>query len=463
MQQQYELILCHAANDNELQGTELLYSPLSLAYIARHTPDHYNISMYDEYVGEPIDPDNIEADLIAVSCLTSGVTRAYYIADRLRKRGIYCAIGGAHATALPDEALQHFDTVIKGEGEGPWKNFLQDFEEGKPESTYFGEMNVSLDNLGTPDRRYIHENYHIPSLLTSRGCPYSCSFCYLTVYSNRMYRPIPHETVLSDMDTLRGEPILAITDENFIGYRKQDHEDRKELLRKMIERDYDFNWGCQASLHIAYDDELMELMYKAGCRAVFIGFEASDKDALKSVNKKQNLNVNYKDVIKRMHKHKLAVIASTILGLDNQDKNYHKKLIKELKDNKADFVRVFYMTAWPGTPLYKNLLKEGRISNDWDKLRQDTPSLQFKNYTREEAIEARKAIMDAFFNWKMALRIIMRWFFIDRSLLGMFLKLYLRNSKSEKIRNNRAKKKLENEKQKISGKKTYQNAVAVNK
>ena len=113
--------MCYPSSAKENKGTELLYSPLALAYLARHVPDHYKISLFDEYVGEDINPDTVDADLVALSTLTSGITRAYEISDKLRKRGITTIVGGAHASALPDEALKHFDSVIIGEGELPWK------------------------------------------------------------------------------------------------------------------------------------------------------------------------------------------------------------------------------------------------------------------------------------------------------------------------------------------------------
>jgi len=437
----YKLVLYYPSNDKENIGTELLYSPLALAYLATHTPDNYEITLCDEYVGEDMDPETIEADLVAMSVLTCGITRAYAVADRLRERGITCVIGGAHATALPEEALEHFDSVIQGEGEGPWKEFLADFEKGNFKQIYYGKMNVPLEELGIPDRRFIHENYHYPSLLTSRGCPYSCSFCYLTVYTHRKYRTIPHDMVLEDMENCKGNFAVAITDENFIGYSESDFEDRKELLRKMIDRKFGFYWGCQATVTIADQPELMELMYKAGCRVVFIGFEATDIEALKQVNKKQNFGVDYKALIKKIHKKKIAVIASTILGMDNQKKGYHKTLIKEIRRIKADFVRVFYMTAWPGTPLYKELEKEGRVCTNWDQLRKDIPSTKFKNYTHEEAIYAREQIMSSFFKLSNILRVLSRWIFIDRSFIGMFIKMAFRNGPSEKIRNSRAMEK----------------------
>lgn len=434
----YKLIFCYPSRVKENIGTELLYGPLSLAYLSRHTPDYYEKIIYDEYVGEDLDPETVDADIVAVSSLTSGISRAYEIGDALRKRGITCVIGGAHVTALPDEALEHFDAVIMGEGESPWKEFLQDFEEKKIQKKYYGPMNVDLVSLGTPDRNMIHENYQYASVNTSRGCPYSCSYCYLTVYHERKYRIIPHESVLEDLDTLRDEQIIIVTDENFIGYTKKDKEDRKILLRRMIDRNYPFLWGCQTTVSLSEDSELMDLMYQAGCRAVFVGFESTNSEDLSEVGKKHNIGINYKEIISTIHSHKIAVIASCILGLDNQKNGYHKQLIKDLKEINADFIRVFLMTAWPGTPLYKELEKSGRLINEWDKVRKDIPSIQFKHYTHNEIINARKEVMDSFFNKRNLLKVILRWVLVERSLITTFLKISYRNRFSERIRNKRA-------------------------
>lgn len=432
------IVLCYPSLYKENQGIDILYGPLSLAYIARHTPDYYNVRLYDEYVGENLDPNIIDADIVAFSAISSGINRAYELADILRKRGILCVLGGAHGSALPDEALQHVDVVITGEGEVPWEMFLKDFENHKVKSVYHGKLDVSLELLGTPDRNFIHPNYPYPSLMTSRGCPFHCNFCYLSIFPGRKYRTIPHATVLEDMESLRGEKFLVITDENFIGYEEKDYENRKQLLMKMIDRKFEFLWGCQASVNIAFQPELLELMYKAGCKVVFIGYETNDEHSLLSMNKKQNLHLDYKEVIKNIHQKKIAVIASAILGLDNQKKRYHKDLIIELKRIKVDLVRVFYITAWPGTVFYKKMKDENRINKEWDVLRKDIPTLKYKHYTKAEIIEARNEIIKAFYNKLHVIKIIIRWILIDGSLISLFLKIWWRNITSENIKNQRA-------------------------
>lgn len=428
-----KLAMVYPSRTKENVSAELLYSPLIHGYLARHTPDHYEISLYDEYVGIDIDPDTVDADLVAVSAITPGIRRAYEIGDRLRSRGIKTIIGGAHVTALPEEALQHYDTVCIGEGEGPWMRFLKDFESGKAQTTYYGPCNVPLDDLGTPRRDLCHPNYHYPSMMTSRGCPYSCSFCYLTVFKERKYRTIPHEAILDDLDSIRHSSAVVVTDENFIGYAETDFEDRKILLEKMIRKNYRFAWGCQSITTLATQPELMNLMFRAGCRAVFVGFETVEEEGLKQVRKNHNIGLDYKEIVAKLHDHNLAVIASTILGLDSHTKDYPQQLIKAMRSARVDFTRVFFATAWPGTPFFKSLEREGRASRNWDEVRKDVPSIKFKHFTVEEALAARKKIVDAFYNPFAILRVISRWILKERTLLFIYLKLSLRNRMSERV------------------------------
>jgi radical SAM superfamily enzyme YgiQ (UPF0313 family) len=428
-----KLAMIYPSRTKENVSAELLYSPLIHGYLARHTPNYYKIDLYDEYVGADVDPDALDADLVAVSAITPGIRRAYEIGDRLKKRGIKTIIGGAHVTALPEEALRHYDTVCLGEGEGPWMRFLKDFESGKIQNTYYGPCNVPLDDLGTPRRDMCHPRYHYPSVMTSRGCPYSCSFCYLTVFKERKYRTIPHETILEDLDSIKNNFAVIVTDENFIGYSEKDFEDRKILLEKMIRNNFRFTWGCQSTTTLATQPELMNLMYRSGCRAVFVGFETVEQEGLKQIRKNHNLGLDYREIVAKLHDHKLAVIASTILGLDSHTSRYPQQLIKEMKKARVDFPRVFFATAWPGTPFFESLEKEGRVSRNWDEVRKDVPSIKFKHFTGEEAMAARKKVVDAFFNPFSIIRVISRWIFKDRTLLFMYLKMSFRNRISERI------------------------------
>ncbi len=405
------LVMCHASNISERVGKKGIMSPLSLAYIAGHTPKHYSIKVFDEYVDNKFSPENIKADLVAISAITPGISRAYEIGDILRKRGIICVIGGVHASILPEEALSHFDAVITGEGEQPWQEFLHDFERGILKQIYTGRLDTPLDNIGVPRRDCINPNYVFQSLLTSRGCPHSCSFCYLSAFKDRKYRTLPHDIVLEDMESIK-QKLFTIVDENFTGYSNQHFEDRKVLLEKIIKKNLHKFWGCQTTVNISTKPELMSLMYKAGCRVVFLGFESEEQDGLIDIRKKHNLSIDNKEAIRTLHKNGFAVIASYVFGLDSHGKDYYKKLIQGIKNSKPDFLRLTYLTAWPGTPLYNNLKDTDRIERDWDTMYVDKPSITFKNFSHGEVREARKMVLNSFYNTinitRIAIRCILR-------------------------------------------------------
>jgi radical SAM superfamily enzyme YgiQ (UPF0313 family) len=433
MKKKKNIVMIYPSKTDESRTTAVLYHPLALAYMARHTPDYYNIKIYDEYVGERADPKKIHADLVAFSALTPGINRAYELADKFRKKGIICVCGGPHVTALPDEALEHFDSVIMGEGEMPWRDFLKDFENKETKKKYYGPSNVPLDDLGTPRRDLVNPKYYASTIITSRGCPYNCSFCYLTVFKQRAYRLIPHATVLEDFESLRGESYVAGVDENFVGHTKEHLKDRKRLLKKMIKRRFKFHWGCQVPITIADHPDLLSLMYKAGCRAVYVGLEAVDenKEDLRKIQKHHNVGRDYKEAIREIHEHNIGVIGSAILGLDSHRPGYPKKFLKMAKESKIDAVALFFLTAWPGTPLFRQLEKEGRECRDWDWVRKDLPSIKFKNYTHEEIMKDKVEILNSFFSPFNIAKIFMRWVAKDRSILSLFIRTAIRTRRTE--------------------------------
>jgi radical SAM superfamily enzyme YgiQ (UPF0313 family) len=405
------------------EAYSLLYAPLALPYLGRHTPSHYRITLHDEFVGGRVDPDRLRTDLVAFSAMTPGIARSYELADSLRARGVTCVAGGPHVSSLPEEALQHFDAIVIGEGEWSWPSLLGDFEAGRIQRVYRTAPPESLDDLGRPRRELIHPAYRFPSVTTSRGCRHRCSFCYLTALGSNNYRRIPHEVVLEDLERLRGEDILIVVDENFVGDGPGDFADRKILLDRMISRRFGHLWGCQATVAVARDRELMRLLYRAGCRAVFIGFETASREGLAEIGKHHNEGVDYRDVVRRLHRHGIAVIASCILGLDSQDRQYPRELVRALKRAEVDFTRVFYLTAWPGTPLFERLDREGRVSRDWDRVRKDVPSLVYRHFSPDSLRRARDLVLREMLGVSYVLRVLLRWIFRERSLVRLFLVL----------------------------------------
>ena len=431
---------------NELYESALLYSPLALAYMGAYTPDDWKKDMYDEYVDNWIDPSELKADLVAMSAFTPNMRRAYYLADKFRERGIKTVCGGAHVSALPDEALEHFDSVVIGEGEPVWPQLIQDFEQGKLKPVYDGGVSVPIHDIKLPDRDLVHPAYHYPSFITSKGCPFACDYCYLSIFEKKKYRVLPVDAIIEDMDRAAARGIdfaSVVVDENVSGYSKSDYENRIELFERMIKKKYKFVWGAQSTVDIYKKPELLKLMHKAGCRTLFLGLEATNNKNLgEEVNKGFAGRIDYNKAVKTIHKAGISVIGSFIIGLDNQDMDYAKQLPKALKKMNIEYPRMFFLTAWPGTPLYRKLEQNDRIIPGWDHVRKDIPNIKYNNFSHEEIRKAKKIFFDNYFTKPYILKIVLRWLFREPGMVKFFIKILTQNFGEEgKIKNAELKEK----------------------
>lgn len=424
-----KLALIYPAMHSDLYSSELLYGPLALAYVGAYTPSNWKITLYDEYVDEYVDPVKIDADLVAMSALTPNIPRAYYLADKLRDRGITTVCGGAHVSALPDEALQFFDAVVLGEAEPVWPQVIADFEGGNLKKVYDGGLEHDLEDIRLPRRDLIHRNYPYTTLITSKGCPFRCDYCYLSVFEKKKYRTLPVDAIIEDMELTnqRNDFIVIFGDENVSGYSAKDQENRMELFERMIKKKFSFVWGAQSTIDIYKKPEMLKLMRAAGCRALFVGLESIDSDLGKQVNKSFADRIDYKEAIRVIHKHGIGVIGSFLLGLDNQDMSYAKRLPRMVKKLNIEYPRLFFLTAWPGTPLYKRLQEQGRIQKGYCQVRKDIPNIVYTHFSEEEIREVHRDIKKNFFTKPYIAKIALRWLFKDPTMVRFFLKILKSN------------------------------------
>ncbi len=163
-----------------MQGRVFQLPPLSLATIAAATPEHVDVEIIDEAI-EPINY-YCDADLVGITTLTRFAPHAYEIADRFRENGIKVVMGGMHPSALPEEAIQHSDSIVIGEAENVWPTLIKDFEKNQLKKYYKCEDFVDLTTICPPRRDlFKKERYLFTHLVqTTRGCPFNCSFCSVT-------------------------------------------------------------------------------------------------------------------------------------------------------------------------------------------------------------------------------------------------------------------------------------------
>jgi radical SAM superfamily enzyme YgiQ (UPF0313 family) len=355
-------LIAPATQENIQRRKKGLIPPLGLAMIAALTPKEIEVSLTDENVTD-IDFKK-QIDLVGITVLTVTAPRAYEIADTFRARGIKVILGGAHPSALPEEAGQHADAVVIGEAEGIWPNLVNDFKANNLQRVYRQHKRPSLVNLPTPRRELFAKGayYLTNTISTTRGCPYSCSFCSVTSFFGHTYRCRPVEDVLKEIETLNRKEFFVFVDDNIVGNPKH----AEEFFRALIP--YRIKWVSQASVTVARNDELLKLAAASGCVDLFIGFETLSPANLATIGKKVNIIDEYETAIKKIHSHGIAIHGFFIVGLDEDDEEVFEHTLHFAQKMCLESAQFAWPIPYPGTDFYESLDKTGRIiTRDWSR------------------------------------------------------------------------------------------------
>ena len=355
-------LIVPATQENLRKRRKAICPPLGLAMVAALTPPEVEVSLTDENV-TVIDFQK-ETDLVGITALTVTAPRAYEIADNFRARGVKVILGGIHPSILPEEASQHADAVVIGEAEGIWPNLIEDFKANKLQRVYRQRERPSLLNLPIPRRDLFAKGayYATNTISTTRGCPYSCSFCSVTLFFGHTYRCRPVEEVLKEIEILNQRKLIGFVDDNIVGNPKF----AKELFRALIP--YKIKWVAQASVTIARDDELLKLAAASGCIDLLIGFESLSAANLAAMGKKVNVVDEYENVIRKIHSYGIAIHGFFILGLDEDDEDVFKRTVHFAQKMRLESAQFAWPVPYPGTALYESLDKTGRIvTKDWSR------------------------------------------------------------------------------------------------
>ena len=339
-------------------GRIFRFSMLPSLYVAASMPSYVETKIIDEDV-EQIDFDT-DADLIGISFMSYNAPRAYEIADKFRyEKGKPVIVGGYHPTFLPEEAIQHADAVCIGEAEPNVPRMIEDLVSGQLKPFYHTEP-ISLVGLPVPHRGLIQKRDYAPieAVQATRGCHYRCRFCSVAAFHNYQFRTRPVAEVIDELKTL-GKYILFM-DDNLIG----DRDYAKNLFSEMIPLGK--RWFSQCGIGIAFDEELLRVASRSGCRGLFIGFESLSQQGLRSWKKQSNLGKDYLVAVQRLHAAGIAVFAGFVLGGDNDTPDVFEHTLKFLLEANVEAVQATRLTPFPGTPLFEELDAQGRIfDKDW--------------------------------------------------------------------------------------------------
>lgn len=335
---------------------------LSLPTIAALMPDDWDVTIHDARE-KPVDYDQ-RYDLVGVTGFTAEVPSAYGIADEFRRRGVPVIMGGVHASAMPDEALQHADAVVVGEAEGVWDEVLHDFGNGGLKPRYESKEKWAMQAMKFPRRDLLRREMYVSgfnTLQATRGCPFDCDYCSVTGVFGRQFRTRPVAEVAEEIRQFETRDFFFV-DDNICGHPRY----AKELFREI--EPLGMNWGGQTSLTFAKDDELLELYARAGGRYAFIGFETISEENLAAINKRWNRANAYGEVIRKIHDAGINILGSFIVGLEHDDKTVFKRTLDFIMEHKIDAAQFNILTPFPGTRLYDEMDAKGlMLHHEWDR------------------------------------------------------------------------------------------------
>ena len=355
----------------------------SLSTVAGLCGDH-NVYVLDENV-EDIDWSSLQAyDIVGVTGMNVQKNRTREILLRLRELGIYTVVGGPFVSVQEAFFAGLCDVCFVGEAETTWPQFLEDFAAGRPTAARY-EQATPTDMSRRPRPRFDLlkvDRYASGALQYSRGCPFQCEFCDIIVIYGRKPRVKDPAQLVAELDDMRraGFHSAFIVDDNFIGNKKKAKALLELLVPWMEEHNYPLHLTTEASIDLADDPELLELMYRANFRSVFIGIETPRLESLKETKKFQNVRGD--SLITRLARIQAAgldVNAGFIVGFDSDDRAIFEDQFQFIQESGITLAMVGMLQAIPKTPLYERLQREGRLV-------EEDPNCNFvpQQMTREE-------------------------------------------------------------------------------
>jgi len=340
---------------------------LGLLTLAGMTPDDIDMEYLDVPDLTELDDLPGEFDAVAISSFTAQMPEAYELADRYRAAGTKVLLGGLHVTALPDEAFEHADAVVIGEGEPSWPAMIEDLKKDRLQRVYDSrERPYNLADSPMPRFELLNQDhYNRMTVQTARGCPFHCDFCAASIRLSPFYRVKPVSRVIAEIrhiKALQSEPFIEFADDNtFVNKRHG-----KALMRALAKEHV--KWFTETDISVGQDDELLALMRDAGCVQVLIGFESARREGLRGIELKSDWKAKrydeYMSSIDKIQSNGISVNGCFVLGMDNDGPDCFENVLEFVRDSGLYDVQITILTAFPGTSLYERLQREGRLLDE---------------------------------------------------------------------------------------------------
>ena len=351
----------------ELVNRKVLLPPLGMVTVAALLPQRWDMKLVDRNVREVSEAEWDWAELVVISgMIVQKADMAVQIA-KAKQRGLPVAVGGPFASSTPDAPeLDLADFKVLDEGEITLPMFIEAIERGDTRGR-FSANGDKPDVTGTPIPRFDLlqlDAYDSMSVQFSRGCPFQCEFCDIIVLYGRKPRTKTPEQLLAELQCLYDlgwRRSIFLVDDNFIGNKRNAKLLLPALKQWQIERGYPFSFATEASVDLASDDELMEMMAECRFDSVFLGIETPDEASLETAKKLQNTRSSLDEAVDRITSYGIRVMAGFIIGFDGEKPGAGNRIVEFVSRTGIPAAMMGMLQALPNTGLWHRLEKEGRL------------------------------------------------------------------------------------------------------
>lgn len=339
--------------------------PLGLITVAAMLPTEWKKKLIDLNVSKLKDEDLLWADYVFISAMNVHLNSFREIVRRCNVLGIKVVAGGPLPTTQFKDLLG-VDHFVLNEAEITLPKFLEDLNNGNPKHVYSSDEFPDINLTPLPLFELLEmKKYASMSVQYSRGCPYDCEFCSITMLNGRRPRTKSAEQFIKELNRLRElgyKGPISVVDDNFIGNkRKLKNEFLPALIKWSKEHNYIFNFITEVSINLADDDELMNMMIEAGFNSIFVGIETPNSESLIECGKTHNLRRNLVESVKKLQRAGFIVSGGFIVGFDNDTEKVFNEQINFIQQSGITNAMVGLLNAPTGTKLYKRMETEGRL------------------------------------------------------------------------------------------------------
>jgi hopanoid C-2 methylase len=355
-----------------MRGVQAFMPPQGLLLIAAYLPASWRIRFVDENIGPATAADLAWADAVMISGMHVQAPQIRDIARRAHAAGKITVLGGPSVSASPNmyPEIDYLHVGELGDGTDALIAHLDASVAAPPQQMRFAtKERVPLCDFPIPAYDLIPlRKYLMCTLQFSSGCPYRCEFCDIPGLYGRQPRLKTPQQITAELDAMRRQKrcpnTVYFVDDNFIGNRKAARELLPHLVQWQKDHGYPMFLVCEATLNIAKQTEILELMRQAQFTSVFVGIETPEADALKAMRKEQNVTLPMLASIKTLNDYGLEVTSGIILGLDTDSDDTEARLADFIELSQIPMLTINLLQALPKTPLWDRLAREGRLVDD---------------------------------------------------------------------------------------------------